>query len=448
MLNLSENSIDSRNVEHYSTVKKLHEEKLYTILNKIVLVFVVLAIVLLFLPWTQNIRGSGFVTTLKPNQRPQTIQSIIPGRIENWYVQEGDYVNKGDTILQISEVKESYLDPNLVQNTQRQLTSKQLSVESYKQKVQALEGQMNALQSERSLKIEQAKNKVTQTQFKIESDSIDLIAANTNLTIAQRQYDRIFELQQQGLKSLKDVEEKKLKLQEVQAKLVTQQNKLQTSKNDLLNAKYEVTRIKAMYEEKLAKAKSDQMSALSNQYESEVQTNKLDNQLANYTLRNTMYYIKAPQSGYINRTLKSGIGETIKEGTPIASIMPASYQLAVETFVSPMDLPLIHKGEQVRIWFEGWPTVVFSGWPDVSYGTFGGKIVAIENFISDNGKYRILIAPDETAEKWPEKLQIGAGAQTIALLNEVPIWYEIWRTLNGFPPDYYTVDQSKEAKKK
>lgn len=448
MLNLSENSIDSRNVEHYSTVKKLQEEKLYTILNKIVLVFVVLAIVLLFLPWTQNIRGSGFVTTLKPNQRPQTIQSIIPGRIENWYVQEGDYVNKGDTILQISEVKESYLDPNLVQNTQRQLTSKQLSVESYKQKVQALEGQMNALQSERSLKIEQAKNKVTQTQFKIESDSIDLIAANTNLTIAQRQYDRIFELQQQGLKSLKDVEEKKLKLQEVQAKLVTQQNKLQTSKNDLLNAKYEVTRIKAMYEEKLAKAKSDQMSALSNQYESEVQTNKLDNQLANYTLRNTMYYIKAPQSGYINRTLKSGIGETIKEGVPIASIMPASYQLAVETFVSPMDLPLIHKGEQVRIWFEGWPTVVFSGWPDVSYGTFGGKIVAVENFISDNGKYRILIAPDETAEKWPEKLQIGAGAQTIALLNEVPIWYEIWRTLNGFPPDYYTVDQPKEAKKK
>lgn len=448
MLNLSENSIDSRNVEHYSTIKKLQEEKLYTILNKIVLVFVVLAIVLMFLPWTQNIRGMGFVTTLKPNQRPQTIQSIIPGRIENWYVQEGDYVNKGDTILQISEVKADYLDPNLVQNTQRQLTSKQLSVESYKEKVQALEGQMNALQSERSLKIEQAKNKVIQMAFKIESDSIDLIAAKINLTIAQRQFDRIFELQQQGLKSLKDVEERKLKLQEVQAKLVTHQNKFETSKNDLLNAKFEVTRIKAMYEEKLAKAKSDQMSALSNQYESEVQTNKLDNQLANYTLRNTMYYIKAPQSGYINRTLKSGIGETIKEGVPIASIMPASYQLAVETFVSPMDLPLIHKGEQVRIWFEGWPTVVFSGWPDVSYGTFGGKIVAVENFISDNGKYRILIAPDETAEKWPEKLQIGAGAQTIALLNEVPIWYEIWRTLNGFPPDYYTVDQSKEAKKK
>jgi hypothetical protein len=28
-----------------------------------------------------------------------------------------------------------------------------------------------------------------------------------------------------------------------------------------------------------------------------------------------------------------------------------------------------------------------SGWPDM-YGTFGGEIVAIENFISENGKYR------------------------------------------------------------
>lgn len=448
MLNLSDNSIDTKSVEHYSTVKKLNEQKLYTILNKIILVFVVAAVVMLFLPWTQNIRGAGFVTTLKPTQRPQTIQSVIPGRIEKWYVQEGDYVNKGDTILQISEVKESYMDPNLVQNTKRQLASKQLSVESYKQKVLALDAQIKALQNERSLKIEQAKNKVKQTMFKIESDSIDLIAANTNLTIAQRQFDRISNLQKQGLKSLKDVEEKRLQLQEKQAKLITHQNKLETSRNSLLNAEFEISRIQAMYEEKLSKARSDQMSALSSQYESEVQTNKLDNKVVNYTMRNEMYYIKAPQSGYINRTLKSGIGESIKDGVPLASIMPSSYQLAVETFVSPMDLPLIHKGEKVRIWFEGWPTVVFSGWPDVSYGTFGGKIVAVENFISTNGKYRILIAPDETAEKWPEQLQIGAGAQTIALLNEVPIWYEIWRTLNGFPPDYYTVDQSKDTKKK
>ena len=74
----------------------------------------------------------------------------------------------------------------------------------------------------------------------------------------------------------------------------------------------------------------------------------------------------------------------------------------------------------------------------MSYGTFGGEIVAIENFISENGKYRVFIAPDKNEDKWPKQLSIGSGAQTIALLNNVPVWFELWRTLNGFPPNYYT----------
>ena len=161
-----------------------------------------------------------------------------------------------------------------------------------------------------------------------------------------------------------------------------------------------------------------------------------------------MYYIKASQNGYINRALQSGIGETIKEGTPIATVMPSEYDLAVETFVNPIDLPLVTKGEKVRVWFDGWPTIVFSGWPNMSYGTFGGEIVAIENFISENGKYRVLIAPDKKEDKWPQQLSIGAGAQTIALLDNVPLWFELWRTLNGFPPNYYkpTTKTSKEKK--
>ncbi|MEY2922597.1 MAG: hypothetical protein RL108_1223, partial [Bacteroidota bacterium] len=103
--------------------------------------------------------------------------------------------------------------------------------------------------------------------------------------------------------------------------------------------------------------------------------------------------------------------------------------------------------EKVRVWFDGWPTIVFSGWPNMSYGTFGGKIVAIENFISDNGKYRVLIAPDENEAKWPKQLSIGAGAQTIALLDIVPIWFEVWRSLNGFPPNYYQ-PKNKSVKEK
>lgn len=448
MLNISNNNKITENIEKYSTYKNLSERPHYKILNKIIIRVSLLSLVILFLPWTQNISGTGAVTTLKPDQRPQTIHSTIAGRIEKWYVKEGDFVQKGDTILFISETKEDYLDPNLVENTESQLKAKEMAQQSYGGKVNSLSAQIQAIENERVLKIQQAKNKVRQSILKVKSDSMDLVAVKTQIKIATTQFNRSVSLNKEGLKPMTDVEEKRLKLQETEAKLITQENKLITSENELINAKVEINRIIAEYNDKLSKTKSDQFTALSSQYDTEAQVNKLKNQYNNYKIRNGMYYIKAPQSGYVNRALQSGIGETIKEGTQIVSIMPAKYDIAVETYVSPTDLPLIHKGEKVRIWFDGWPTIVFSGWPNMSYGTFGGKIVAVENFISPNGKFRVLIAPDEKEEAWPKQISIGSGAQTLALLDNVPIWFEIWRTLNGFPPNYYQPKGETTTEKK
>lgn len=437
MLNISDNNPIGEGIIKYSTFKTLAKRPHYKILNRIILAVSIFSCVILFLPWTQNISGTGAVTTLKPDQRPQTIHAAIAGRIEKWYVKEGDFVKKGDTILFISETKEDYLDPNLVENTQSQLKAKEMAGKSYGGKVTSLSAQIAAIQSERELKLKQAKNKIRQSVLKVKSDSMDLIAVKTQIKIANTQFNRSISLNKEGLKPMTDVEEKRLKLQEVEAKIITQENKLLTSENEYINAMVEVNRIIAEYSEKEQKTKSDQFTALSSQYDTEAQVNKLKNQYTNYQIRNRMYYITAPQNGYVNRALQSGIGETMKEGTQIVSIMPSKYDIAVETFVSPTDMPLLHKGEKVRVWFDGWPTIVFSGWPGMSYGTYGGKIVAIENFISDNGKFRVLIAPDKNEVSWPKQISIGSGAQTLALLNNVPVWFEVWRTLNGFPPNYY-----------
>ncbi len=444
MLNISKDNKIVENITKFKTINDLSNRPHYKILNRIIIGVSIIVLIIFFLPWTQNIAGSGAVTTLKPDQRPQTIHTAIAGRIEKWYVQEGDYVKKGDTILFISETKEEYLDPNLVQNTKNQVNAKKMAQESYGGKVGSLSSQIIAIENEKNLKLQQAQNKIRQAVLKIKSDSMDLEAVKTQIKIATTQFNRAITLNKEGLKPLTDVEEKRLKLQEVEAKIITQENKYLASKNEYLNAKVEINRITAEYYEKDSKAKSDKFTAQSNQFDTEAQVSKLENQYANYNIRNGLYYIKAPQNGYVNRALQSGLGETIKEGTPIVSIMPSKYDIAVETFVKPIDLPLISKGYKVRVWFDGWPTIVFSGWPNMSYGTFGGKIVAIETFISDNGKYRVLIAPDEKEQKWPQQLSIGAGAQTIALLDNVPVWFEIWRTLNGFPPNYYKNEPKKE----
>ena len=448
MLNISKSNPIKEDITKYKTIDNLKDRPHYKILNRIIITVSFIVLILFFLPWTQNISGVGAVTAISPEQRPQTIQTAIAGRIEKWYVQEGDYVKKGDTILFLSEIKEEYLDPNLVQNTKNQVNAKRMSEQSYGGKVTSLSAQIGAIENERKLKLQQAQNKIRQATLKIKSDSIDLEAVKTQLKIAQIQFNRAVTLNKEGLKAVTDVEEKRLKLQESEAKIITQENKLLTSKNEFINSQVEISRITAEYSEKDSKARSDQFTALSSQFDTEAQVNKLENQYANYSIRNGLYYIKAPQNGYVNRALQSGLGETIKEGTDIVSITPASYDIAVETYVKPIDLPLLSKGAKIRVWFDGWPTIVFSGWPNMSYGTFGGKIIAIETFISPNGKYRVLIAPDKNEEKWPKQLSIGAGAQTIALLDNVPIWYEVWRQLNGFPPNYYKPDGETKAVKK
>ncbi|MDY8135896.1 HlyD family secretion protein [Aquimarina sp. 2201CG5-10] len=449
MLNITNNHLHKKiPLSSFRSGKHIFNKAYYKQFNKFLLAFAIIGLIILFLPWTQNITGQGQVTTLKPNQRPQTIQSQIPGRIEEWFVKEGDLVKQGDTILRISEVKSEYFDDKLIERTNDQINAKTSSVVAYTEKVAALNRQIAALQNDQRLKLQQAQNKILQANLKIKSDSIDLKASRINYDIAKRQFDRIELLYKEGLKAQKDVEEKRLKLQESQAKLISQENKFLSSKNQRINAQVELSRIRASYLDKISKTESDMYTAQSNQFDTEVQVTKLQNSNTNYVKRKSLLHITAPQSGYINKTLKAGIGETFKEGERLINIMPLQYDLAVETYVKPIDLPLLHLGEKVRVQFDGWPAIVFSGWPNASYGTYGAKVVAIENFISDNGKYRILLAPDQDDQKWPEAIRVGSGAKTIALLNDVPIWFELWRQLNSFPPNFYESKNNNQKTKK
>lgn len=447
MLNISRNQLNKKvDLTKYKSGEKVFHKRHFKHFNRFLMAFAITGIIILFLPWTQNINSRGNVTTLTPDQRPQTIQSPIPGRIEKWYVREGDFVKQGDTILFISEIKNEYFDPNLVDRTGIQIKAKENAVNSYSSKVGSLTNQIGALKRERSLKLEMAQNKLYQAKLKVQNDSIKLEAAKIDIAIAKRQIDATENLYNEGLKSLTEFEEKKSKFQENQAKLVSQENSLFASKNEVINARIEINRIEAEYLDKISKAESDKFTAQSNQFDAEAQVTKLESDFTSYEIRNNLYYIRAPQDGFINKAIKGGLGETFKEGEELVGIMPADYDLAVEMFVAPIDLPLMHIGEKVRVQFDGWPAIVFSGWPNVSYGTYGAKVVAIENFISSNGKFRILIAPDEADHPWPEDIRVGSGAMTIALLEDVPIWFELWRKLNGFPPNYYQPENGMTAK--
>ncbi|GAB3938981.1 HlyD family secretion protein [Larkinella terrae] len=438
MLNISNQRIDKKQIDTLplKNLRELPTLRAGRRLGRWMLIVLAVGICTLFLPWRQNINGEGTVTALTPQDRPQTLQNAIAGRIEQWKVREGQFVQRNDTLLVISEIKDEYFDPKLPLRLKEQLQAKQGSLVATDAKITALDGQKTALENGLAVKLSAARNKVRQARFKVVSDSTDLIAIQNTYKIAQDRLQRYEKGHQSGLFSLTDLESRRLKVQEDYAKVIAQENKLNVTRQELLNAQLDLGTIQADYQEKLAKTQSDRSSAVSYRTEIDGEISKIVNKISSVEVRRGLYVIRAPQSGYVVRALKAGIGETIKEGESIATLQPDKPLVAVELYVRPNDVPLIQPGRHVRLEFDGWPAVQFSGWPNVAVGTFGGQVSVIDAVSSTNGKYRLLVEPkvSDKDPNWPRQLRVGSGVYGWVMLDNVPIWYEIWRKLNGFPP--------------
>ncbi len=448
---ISTNIEDELNNSEIDSYKSVYRIRKTSSVKKWLWSILFVLLITLFLPWTQNIRAKGAITTLRQEQRPQEINTILAGKVVKWFVKEGDFVQKGDTILQLGEVKVDYFDPKLLERTQKQINAKQLSVEGYLSKASTASSQVVALVEGQKLKLSQIDIKLRQQDLKVMSDSIDLIATSNELGVAKRQIDAAKIMFDSGAIALIDFERRKVGYQNAVAKKISAENKYLQAKQEFTSLRIEKNATVQEYTDKIAKAEGERFGSLSNVASGEADVAKLENAFSNYDIRNQLYYITAPQSGQITKARKAGIGEVMKEGEMIAEIVPDKIQFAVELFVEPMDLPLLHVGEKVRFIFDGFPVIVFSGWPAASYGTFGGVIAVVETSVSENGKFRLLVIEDKNEKPWPKQLRMGGGANGIALLKDVAIGYEIWRNINGFPPEYYkpsTDEKKKTADKK
>jgi multidrug resistance efflux pump len=434
-------------MEKFNSFDHIYLEGKSTPVKPWLITLLVLTLALIFLPWTQNIRSRGNITSLFQEQKPQKIYSPIAGKITRWWVKEGDTVRAGDTLAKITEIKGEYLDPNLIARTQDQLNAKVGSLNYYEQKILATDAQIQNLKRSLTLKQEQVGNKIKQLQQKITGERAELEAAKNDYALAKDQFDRNQKMYREGLISQTQFQQRNVAMQNALAKNTTAENKVNQTLQDIANAQIELGGIDQEYREKINKAESERFQSLGQVETNKGDVAKLENLVTNYTIRNGMYFIIAPQAGQIIQATKSGLGEIIKEGEDLLTIVPNVNNVAVEIFVRPVDLPLIVRGEEVRLIFDGYPVILFAGgWPNQSFGTFPGKIRAVENTINEQGLFRVIVEEDPQGKRWPKQLRIGAGAQGIALLNDVPVWYELWRNINGFPADYYRGKTAKKEK--
>jgi len=438
MLNITQKSINKAfDKSEFASYRYLNTRPSTVSLLKVFTVILIIAVLCMFLPWRQNIRSKGYVTTLNPYDKPQSVQSLTGGQIEKWYVTEGDVIAIGDTLVILTESKEDYLDPDILSNTRQQKDAKDQSADAYLSKKEYLKEQKLELKNFLDTKLKQLELKRQKVDIKISTAEYELQAAQTSAENAYNQFTRMKTMYDSGIKSLTDLESKKLSNRKAIAEQNAKQNKLDELSNELETIIRERELTETDYLQKAAKIESEIRTVETSRFSAIGESNKLQSKYNQIQRRQESFAITSPINGRVTKVLKNGVGEFVKAKEAIATLVPTEYQMAVELYILPYDVPLVSEGKQVRLQFDGWPAVVFSGWPNNSFGTFAGKVFAIDNEISENGKYRLLVVMDDDEKPWPDLIRFGSGTQGLLLLNEVSVGYEIWRKLNGFPPDFY-----------
>ena len=421
--------------------------RLVRFFGRLTFVLLVVAVLAMFLvPWRQTAHGTGLVTALDPQQRPQPVHSPAKGVIS--YVKsglrEGSRVEQGELLLRLS--------PFATQGVQ-QIDSQILAVQAKRTAAesnllvaeQAIELQKRSGESQtKSLKqsYEAARNKWEQAKNEVIALQAQLEDKQNQLQIAQQVADK-------GLVSREELFSKQQAVATQQAKVRKAENFVDESYAALLSKEEE---IEAKMQEIAIKNRDAEQKAL----EATQKLKSVDKELLELqTKRGELdrLEIRAPRGGVIQQWFGVEGSDTVKEGDQLFMIVPETSELAVEMKVNGNDMPLIKEGDRVRIQFEGWPAVQFVGWPSVAIGTFGGKVNRV--FPTDDGKgnFRVLVTPDkhiQTDVDWPDDryLRQGVRANGWVLLKEVPLGYEIWRQFNGFPPTVAEPENAKGSKSK
>ena len=408
----------------------------------VVLLIMLIATICLmaFAPWQQTVTGEGYVVAYAPRERQQTLEAIIEGRIIRWNEElfENARVAKGDFIAEISDIDVGYSV-----RLGEQLANTASILESSKKIVNATEGQLNAYRQVQK-EVEAAQNAYVQSATqKVSAAEQKLAIAEAAIPQLKAAYARAKELHAAGNIALE-------KLQEIERKLLESEGKVKEESANLSAARAELMGKQSDREAYIHKAAADVSYYEGALDKARAEAEKADKELNDMKSKVARQdqLITAPFDGYIVHISSNGGSQLVKKGDPICTLVPYTKDRAVQIWLDGNDAPLVEAGRHVRLQFEGWPAIQFAGWPSVAVGTFGGTVVSVDMVDNGKGKFRCQILPDATdSEHWPEErfLRQGVRANGWVLLEQVPLWFEVWRKLNGFPPTV-EVDSTKSEK--
>ncbi len=400
----------------------------------LLIAFAILFLVVAFAPWRQFVRGDGRVIAFDPLERRVNVESQVSGRIRKLLVFEGQQVKAGDVIAEIQDN-----DPDLLERLRSQRDTAAGRVALVQTRIEALDSQITQQNLAKGQALDSARQSVSANKIASETAILD--------------YDRVKILHEKGLTSRRDFEAAILRRDSTAAVLLSSEATLKRTEND--------------FNAIIASTTASRQSAASDMA-------KAQEELASFEIRlsqNMRQTVTAPRDGMILEVPTTD-GSYLKPGDLICVLIPNTEKRFVEVMVDGNDVALIQPrkvengevipGSPARLVFEGWPAIQAIGWPQLAVGTYGGEVMFIDPTDDGKGKFRVVIAPNEDIVDrndgkgpqkvpWPDGerwLRQGVQANAWVMLDEVPLWFEIWRQINGFPAIGKELKEDKPKSKK
>ncbi len=407
--------------------------------SRLALTLVLLLLLLIaFVPWTQTITVSGQLSAYTPFERPQDIETQITGRIKKWHVFEGVRVKQGDLILELDDYDPNFMAPDLLsflEQRRKALDQTRMAAlaraEQLDKRIQEMQNLVKAAVPSAQARVIESENKVREAYQKIEAAKIAVATAELNV-------DRHKQLAEQGLVSQRELELTIQSALATKADLTGAQANLKGAEQAMKALNFGRDQISAEVLQRLLEAEAARDASVGEAAKAADQLANVSLQLSNAEQRRLASHILAPIDGTVVKMTQTGAGETVRPGEKLVRISPTSADKAIEMTADGLDAPLLNVGRKVRILFYGIPAIPLPAWPELMAGTYGGLIKVIDQVDDGKGNFRFWVVQDPDDRLWPpqEHVRQGTKAMGWVILNRVPLWYELWRRFNLFPPDY------------
>jgi multidrug resistance efflux pump len=406
--------------------------------NVLLFLLVLTSLAMFFVPWQQSAKGSGKVVAYVPQERQQTVISATEGIVVKIAegLREGSRVHRGEVILELEPSS-----ANLRQHLEGQVLSLRTKLDTAETKEAVYRQNILDFQEAQFAAVQAAEELVAAANDKLEAERELLSGYTAKERQSRLNYQRQKGLADQGIKPQVEIEKLVKDWDVAKADMAAQAEKIEAAARE-----WEAKKNERIQKEREAKTKVDYSRAMAEDARGQVASIEKEIQELEIKLGELdRLTIEAPRDGTLFRMPIFERGQMVKKGDALFTLVPDTTERVVELWIAGNDMPLIRSGEHVRLQFEGWPAVQFAGWPSVAVGTFGGEVASVDPADNGQGLFRVQVK-EVMGEGWPDDrfLRQGVRANGWVMLNRVPLGYEMWRQLNGFPP---TVSDTQAASK-